>query len=329
MSEQLFSEAMGELSDKYITEAIEYRGKKKEQNLFFLVKRCVAVASIIFIVAFGILLAVNSEVRAAVWGWVREFAGGVHYKYFFEGEAIGSTEEETGSIKYYPGWLPEGTEYVTTIEEVGGEIHIYTNENDALIRFSYTTDPKAVTYIDGVEYIQKAVTVNGCEGTIYLAPNEGQTNSIIWTDDSIPVIFFFAADCSEEDLIKVAENVQVKEPESVKYYMDWLPEGSEFVTSYEIPGGESYVYTNENDAVIQLTYTTDTESTLFVDGADYLEKPVTVNGCAGTIYLSQNEEETNSIIWTDDTVPVMFFFSGDCNEEELLKVAENVKVKEQ
>ena len=28
MSERLFAEAMGELSDKYITEAIKYRGKK-------------------------------------------------------------------------------------------------------------------------------------------------------------------------------------------------------------------------------------------------------------------------------------------------------------
>lgn len=329
MSEQLFSEAMGELSDKYITEALEYKGKKKEQKIFFLVKRYVAVASIIVIAVFGILLAVNSEVRAAVWGWVREFAGGVHYKYFFEGDAIEDTEEEVSSIKYYPGWLPEGTEYVTTIEEVGGEILIYTNENDALIRFSYTTDTKSATYIDGVEYAQKSITVNGCAGTIYLAPSKEQTNAIIWTDNSVPVIFFFAADCSEEDLIKVAENVKVKEPEPVKYYMSWLPEESEFVTSYEIPGGESYVYTNENDAVVQLTYTTNIDSSLFVDGVGYVEKSVTVNGCAGTIYLSHNKEETNSIIWTDDSVPVMFFFSGDCSEEELLKVAENVKVKEQ
>ena len=212
MNEQLFSEAMGELSDKYITEAINYKAKKKEKTVFFWIKRCVAVASLIFVVGFVLLMAISTEARAAVWGWVREFAGGVHYKYFFEGDVVG-TSEEVGTLKYYPGWLPEGTEYVTTIEEIGGEIYIYTNENDALIRFSYTTDPKAVTYVDGVEYIQKSVTVNGCRGTIYLAPKDGQTNSIIWTDDSIPVIFFFAADCSEEDLIKVAESVKLIEDE--------------------------------------------------------------------------------------------------------------------
>jgi hypothetical protein len=213
MSEQLFSEAMGELSDKYITEAINYNGNQKKNSVFFWVKRSVAVASAILIIGFGMLMAVSTEARAAVWGWVREFAGGNLYKYFFEGDVVGTTDGQTETVKYCPGWLPEGSEYVTTIEEIGGEILIYTNENDALIRFSYSTDVKGVTYIDGVEYTQKSVTVNGCAGTIYLAPSEEQTNSIIWTDDSIPVIFFFAADCSEEDLIKVAESVKLVEDE--------------------------------------------------------------------------------------------------------------------
>ena len=209
MSDKLFSEAMGELSDKYITEAINYNAKKKEQNIFFWVKRCAAVACIVLIVGFGLLMSISSEARAAVWGWVRELANENHYKYFFETDTVTTTEKETGTLKYCPGWLPEGTVFVTLIEEFGGEIYIYTNEKDALIRFSYSTDPKSVTYIDGVEYTQKPVTVNGLDGIIYLAPSEEQTNAIVWSDDSVPVIFFFAADCSEEDLIRVAENVKV------------------------------------------------------------------------------------------------------------------------
>ena len=76
MNEQLFSEAMGELSDKYITEAINYKAKKKEKTVFFWIKRCVAVASLIFVVGFVLLMAISTEARAAVWGWVREFAEG-------------------------------------------------------------------------------------------------------------------------------------------------------------------------------------------------------------------------------------------------------------
>lgn len=213
MNEQLFSEAMSELADKYVTEAINYNEKRKEHNVIFWVKRCTAVASIALVVCFAMITTLSAEARAAVWGWVREIAGGNHYKYIFEGDPVGTSEEKSRTLKYNPGWLPEGTEFVTTIEEVGGEILIYTNERDALIRFSYSTDTKSVTYIDGVEYIQKSVNVNGNAGTIYLAPSEEQTNAIVWTDDSIPVIFFFAADCSEKDLLKVAENIKAVEVE--------------------------------------------------------------------------------------------------------------------
>lgn len=47
MSEQLFSEAMDKLSDKYISEAINYKGKKKEQNIILWVKKSVVAATII------------------------------------------------------------------------------------------------------------------------------------------------------------------------------------------------------------------------------------------------------------------------------------------
>ena len=65
-------EAMGEFSDKYITEAINYTGKQKKNNTFFWIKRSIAVASIVFVVGFGMLMAISTEARAAVWGWVSE-----------------------------------------------------------------------------------------------------------------------------------------------------------------------------------------------------------------------------------------------------------------
>ena len=36
---QLFTEAMSELSDRYITEAINYKGKQKEKHIFYYVKK--------------------------------------------------------------------------------------------------------------------------------------------------------------------------------------------------------------------------------------------------------------------------------------------------
>ena len=47
MNEQLFTEAMSELSDKYITEAINYKGKQKEKNIFYYVKKYTVVNEMI------------------------------------------------------------------------------------------------------------------------------------------------------------------------------------------------------------------------------------------------------------------------------------------
>ena len=125
MKEQMFSEAMGKLSDKYITEAINYSAKKKQKNMFFIVSKYVAVACMFVAVGFGTLLAVNTEVRAAVWGWVSELHADNMYKIFFDGEA-----EETEGLKYELGWLPEGTEFVTNMmSKVENHIFIQMKQN--------------------------------------------------------------------------------------------------------------------------------------------------------------------------------------------------------
>ena len=208
MSEQLFSEAMGELSDKYITEAINYKGKQKARTVFSWVGRCAAVASLIFIVGFGMLMSISTEARAAVWGWVSELYQENMYKIFFDGEA-----EEAVGMKYELGWLPEGTVFVTKYDITGGESYIYTDETDLLINFLYSSDPEAVYYLIADDAIKQEVTVNGLPGEVFISPSEDETNTIVWSDNSIPVMFAFTAEYDTETLIKVAENIKIVEEE--------------------------------------------------------------------------------------------------------------------
>lgn len=211
MSDKLFSEAMGELSDKYITEAINYNAKKKEQNIFFWAKRYAAVACIVLILGFGLLMSFSSEARAAVLGWVSEFYEENVYKIFFAGEA-----EETVGLKYELGWLPEGTEFVTKYDIPGGESYIYTDETELLINFLYSSDPDSVYYLIANDATKQEVTVNGLPGEVFISPSEEETNTIVWSDNSIPIMFSFTAEYDVETLIKVAEDVKVVEEEDQK-----------------------------------------------------------------------------------------------------------------
>ena len=80
-----------------------------------------------------------------------------------------------------------------------------------LIVFSYSSDPDFVFYMDGADNIKQKVKVNGCPGETFITPSEDETNTIVWTDESVPIIFSFTAECDVDTLIKVAENVKIIE----------------------------------------------------------------------------------------------------------------------
>lgn len=165
------------------------------------------VASILLVVVIGFcsVLAVSAEVRATVLGWVKEQYQSL-YEYFFEGETV---NPETAA--YYPGWLPEDCEFVTSYETAGGEVYIYSTAQKSLIQFSYISDPDVEKmYMDGVEADKKTVMINGCSGEIYISDNEEETNNIIWMNESQTVLFSISGDYNEEILIKMAENIEKK-----------------------------------------------------------------------------------------------------------------------
>lgn len=116
--------------------------------------------------------------------------------------------------------------------------------------------------------------------------------------------------------------------EPAKYQPGWMPEGCEFVTSYETTGGEVYIYTDEVDTLIQFSYTSNPNNeSVYVDGVNYNKEVVSVNGVPAEIYMSQAENETNSIIWNDETGVILFTASGNFNQETLIKIAENIEKK--
>ena len=81
---------------------------------------------------------------------MREFHAENMYKFFFDGEA-----EEAVGLKYEPGWLPEGTEFITKYDVMGGEAFIYSDEKELVISFTYSTDPDSVYYLIAEDAIKQ------------------------------------------------------------------------------------------------------------------------------------------------------------------------------
>ena len=84
MNAQLFTDAMSELNDKYVMEAVSYQRKSKTQFNTWLSK--VACVFLAILLTGSAVLTFSVEARAAFFGWVREQYDNF-YVYFFEGGA--------------------------------------------------------------------------------------------------------------------------------------------------------------------------------------------------------------------------------------------------
>ena len=60
---------------------------------------------------------------------------------------------------------------------------------------------------------------------------------------------------------------------------------------------------------------------------NYSKEVASVNDLPAEIYMSQNENETNSIIWKDDSGVILFTASGNFDQETLIRIAENIEKK--
>lgn len=177
--------------------------RRVEHPTLYRTLRSVACILLIMVVSFGGVLAVSVEARAAVFGWVKQQHDNF-YVYSFDGKA-----NVVENVRYSPGWMPEGCVFVTSYETAGGEVYIYTDADDTLIQFSYTSDPsKGNLYVDGVDYHMERVEINNCTGEVYISDDANETNGLIWIDEAHTVVFSISGNFEKETLIKIAEAVE-------------------------------------------------------------------------------------------------------------------------
>lgn len=109
-------------------------------------------------------------------------------------------------LRYDLGWLPEGCTFDScSSSQEDGSVR-YREKYDS-IELSYDSNATVGgIYGDGEE---KCVTVNGYTARLYIYTYENMVlgSSLIWRDEEQNVVFRLYANCTEEELIKIAENI--------------------------------------------------------------------------------------------------------------------------
>ena len=185
-------------------EAVSYQRKAKPQFNTWLSK--VACVFLAILLTGSAVLTFSVEARAAFFGWVREQIEN-YYEYFFEGEVVVNDLKE-----YELGWLPENLELIYSGDTAGGKVYIYNDESNALIQFSYISDPNSQKmYVDNAYNEKVAVTINGNPGEISITTGEDETDTIIWINADTNTLFSISGHFDQETFIRMAESVKEKE----------------------------------------------------------------------------------------------------------------------
>lgn len=116
--------------------------------------------------------------------------------------------------------------------------------------------------------------------------------------------------------------------ETSQYSADWIPDGFELIASFEIEGGETFIYSDERGRTAQFSYSSNPGTLeMYVKSVDYTHYELSINGLVGEMYAAPNKSEASELIWTDNASGVIFSVSAPVDDTTLIRIAENI-VKE-
>lgn len=168
------------------------------------------VASVILAIALGtgVWLAVDTDVRAALFGWIREQYENI-FHYHFAGDKNTASEQS-----YELGWLPEGYSFHHRRDMTGRADVIYVNESGNIISLTYTTDLSNTSldiFLMDDYSVSTKVEIGSVIADLYITSNAGSSNVIAWEDPEENALFVISAVEDSDTLIKLAENVILAE----------------------------------------------------------------------------------------------------------------------
>ena len=186
-------------------------GKNRRSGLSR-VLRSVACLVLVSAIAFALVLSFKTEVRAAVFGWVREQFGSFDRYYFDDGDtanAVYNSAGETNTVQYVPTWIPDDFEFVETQELSNGFSYLYIDKQGMYLDITYMLRSSGPTYLSEIKCTEKTdILINGNPGIMYIFEDAPENNTIVWSDSSTDTVLMVSGELDENELINIAINVK-------------------------------------------------------------------------------------------------------------------------
>lgn len=141
--------------------------------------------------------------------------------------------------------------------------------------------------------------------------------------------YFFVGESNSDNTVAIAPSEEgeiISKIEGAKEYsLSWVPEGYTFLNSFKVDNTTTCVYADKENLMLQFVYVCGSDNiSLFVGGGDYVQKYSASGNFIAEVFLARTPEHSNAIVWKDDINGVIFTISAFADEEDLLKMAQNV-----
>lgn len=203
MSAQDFSLAMGEISDKYINEAINYsvanKSKRAAVRRFHLSKRAVAIVAII-----AMLLTTACSVKAFREA-ISEFFKGIgdgFYDFYIEHNSPDSIEQRYCFVTY-----PEGFEEISNEVSETLVVQRLQNADGDKIVLSQGVGTGSFA-VDAENGKIESLDVNGIEVLLYVKDGN---NFAMWVNNSYYFMLAYYGDIDVQSMKELIEMIEIKE----------------------------------------------------------------------------------------------------------------------
>lgn len=266
----------------------------------------------------GSVLTFSAEAREALIGWIKELQHEwLSYHY------IGYAEAAPENTVYCPTWLPEGYQEIMA-PSLGTFVHaLYENEDGSRVSYSYQVGLERVTFhVEWEDAKVREAAVNGFPAELYMNTASGP-NVLVWTDDGNGIVYWIAGQLSEDELVRVAESVQVSAPLDWVFRPTWIP-GGYFVSVSDEQGGKGRtVYETNEEMPIEFCYSK-SGVTPYSDRND--GESVTIGENPGTWYPADQFGVEQALSWKDPDTGYGFWLVSPISQTDMLRIAESVEI---
>ena len=115
------------------------------------------------------------------------------------------------------------------------------------------------------------------------------------------------------------------------YCLGVIPDGYREVTVIDKQDGKTYIYAQDSGPMLHFDYSyakNNGANTHCINLEGYTQTTGSVNGFTAEIFLTENSNEGNAIIWQDTESDILFIISAKVDKDALIDLAKTVRILE-